>query len=62
MRTRDLQRLTRFQNAKTIKQRKTAKEELLEYRDNCGIPDPTPYEAVKNCIRKERRVATLNKA
>ncbi len=61
MRTRDLQRLIRSKNAKTIKQNYSAKEELLEYRDNCGIPDPTPYEAVKNCIREECQ-AILRKA
>lgn len=62
MKTRDLQRLTRFKNAKTSKKSTTAKEELLEYRDNCGIPDPTPYEAIKNCIRKERRVTAFRQA
>ena len=31
-------------------------EEKLDLIDYCGIKDPTPYEAVKNIIRKERAV------
>ena len=31
------------------------KEELLERRDVCGIPDPTPYEAVRKIITQQRR-------
>jgi hypothetical protein len=30
-------------------------EEMLEYRDCCGVPDPTPYEAIRNCVRREQR-------
>lgn len=30
------------------------KEEKLDRRDICGIPDPTPYEAVKNIIREQK--------
>ena len=30
-------------------------EEMLEYRDCCGVPDPTPYEAIRNCGRREQR-------
>ena len=30
------------------------REEKLDLIDFCGIKDPTPYEAVKNIIRKER--------
>ena len=29
-------------------------EEQIDLIDFCGIKDPTPYEAVKNIIRKER--------
>ena len=32
-----------------------SKEELLERRDICGIPDPTPYEAVRNITIQERK-------
>ena len=30
------------------------KEEMISRRRECGIKDPTPYEAVKNMIRTER--------
>ena len=30
------------------------REEKLDLIDYCGIKDPTPYEAIKNIIRKER--------
>ena len=29
-------------------------EEKLDLIDYCGIKDPTPYEAVRNIIRRER--------
>lgn len=34
--------------------RTPTQEEKLDLVDYCGIKDPTPYEAVKNIIRKER--------
>ena len=34
--------------------RTPTQEEKLDLIDYCGIKDPTPYEAVKNIIRKER--------
>ena len=34
--------------------REGIREEKLDLIDYCGIKDPTPYEAVKNIIRKER--------
>ena len=36
--------------------RTPTQEEKLDLIDYCGIKDPTPYEAVKNIIRKERAV------
>ena len=36
--------------------RQANKEEKLDLIDYCGIKDPTPYEAVRNIIRKERAV------
>ena len=30
-------------------------EELLDRVDFCGIRQPTPYQAVKNIVRKQRR-------
>ena len=32
-------------------------EEPIDKRNFYGIQDPTPYEAVKNIIRKERKAA-----
>ena len=29
-------------------------EEELDFRDQCGIKDPTPFYAVKRIVRKER--------
>ena len=34
--------------------RTPTQEEKLDLIDYCGIKDPTPYEAVKNIIRRER--------
>ena len=34
--------------------RTSTQEEKLDLIDYCGIKDPTPYEAVKNIIRRER--------
>ncbi len=34
--------------------RMIGKEEKLDLIDYCGAKDPTPFEAVKNMIRKER--------
>ena len=34
-------------------------EEKLDLVDYCGVKDPTPYEAVKNMIRKERAAGML---
>ncbi len=31
---------------------KVSKEEKLDLVDYCGIKDPTPYEAVRNMIRR----------
>lgn len=45
MRNRKVQRKVR---------RMVGKEEKLDLVDYCGIKDPTPYEAVKNIIRRER--------
>ena len=36
---------------------KVSLEEKLDLHDYCGIKDPTPYEAVKNMIRKGESVA-----
>ena len=36
---------------------KVSREEKLDLVDYCGIKDPTPYEAVKNMIRRGESVA-----
>lgn len=36
---------------------KVSKEEKLDLYDYCGIKDPTPYEAVKNMIRRGESVS-----
>ncbi len=36
---------------------KVSKEEKLDLRDYCGMKDPTPYEAVKNMIRRGESAA-----
>lgn len=38
------------------------KEEKIGLVDNCGIKDPTPYEAVKNMIRQERAELARSRA
>ncbi len=58
MKTRDRQR----QALKRKILEEKIREELLEYRDCCGIPDPTPYEAVKNCIRRDVEALALQQA
>ena len=44
--------------------RTPTQEEKLDLIDFCGIKDPTPFEAVKNIIRKERAatVSQMRKA
>ena len=49
MKSRDRQR--KMRRAKSLFER--LKEELPDPRDCCGIPDPTPYEAIRNCILRE---------
>ena len=46
------QRENRRLNYREIKS--GVREEKIDLIDFCGIKDPTPYEAVKNIIRKER--------
>lgn len=31
------------------------KEEMLSFKDMCGVNDPTPYEAVREIIQKFRK-------
>lgn len=40
--------------AKIKENRHLKREQLLDTRDYCGLKDPTPYQAVKNIVRKER--------
>lgn len=41
--------------------RTVGKEEKLDLHDYCGIKDPTPYEAVKNMIRKDKEMRRIAK-
>ena len=45
----------RMRDRKKQRELRKAKEEKLEKRDFCGILDPTPYDAVRNIIRQERK-------
>lgn len=38
--------------AKVTKTSASSAEEKLDLHDYCGIKDPTPYEAVRNMIRR----------
>lgn len=38
-----------------------SKEEALDLINNCGIKDPTPYEAVKNMIRRGESAADYHR-
>ena len=40
---------------------KARQEELLDRVDYCGIRQPTPYQAVKNIVRNQRRDETRTK-
>lgn len=42
--------------------RKYGKEVKIDRVDSFGINDPTPYEAVKNLIRQEKKAAESRKA
>ena len=42
--------------------RKYGKEVKIDRVDSFGISDPTPYEAVKNLIRQEKKAAENRKA
>lgn len=43
--------------AKVVKPAQVSLEEKLDLYDYCGIKDPTPYEAVKNMIRRGESAA-----
>ncbi len=38
------------------------KEDKIELRDFCGMKDPTPFEAVRNMIRRGESAADFRKA
>ena len=48
--------------SKIKENRRRKREEKLDLTDFCGIKDPTPYEAVKNIIRRERTTAKARAA
>lgn len=50
MRNRKVQR-----ELKRMGVRKMTNEEKIAIRNNCGIRDPTPYEAVMHMVREQER-------
>ena len=44
-----------MKNRKRQRLNRKRKEERLNRKDICGVNDPTPYEAVKNIIDKEKQ-------
>ena len=48
-------------DAEQAAKEKARREELLDRVDFCGIRQPTPYEAVKNIVRDQRRPETRAK-
>lgn len=52
----------RNRNVQREMRRTVGREEKLDLHDYCGIKDPTPYEAVKNMIRKDKEMRRLAKA
>ncbi len=40
---------------------KVSKEEKLDLRDYCGMKDPTPFEAMRNMIRRGESAADYRK-
>ena len=62
MKNRDKQRAHRKNGvSKEARLMVEAKEEQIDLADYCGIKDPTPYEAVKNIIRKESGMASAGR-
>ena len=52
----------RQRQERRIKAGRETREEKLDLYDYCGIKDPTPYQAVKNMIRKQESVARAGPA
>ena len=58
-----MQRKVKLKMKNRIKQRynRKLKEELLSLKDECGVKDPTPYEAVKEIIYQFNKAPTKNR-
>lgn len=56
MKTRATQRINRVIRDRKQHIRKEAREEFIKLRDECGIKNPTPFEAVGNMVRAEREM------
>lgn len=44
-----------MKNRENQQHNRRIKEEMLEYKDACGLDDPTPYEAVKEIIKEFKK-------
>ena len=51
MKTRNRQRVNRILQCRKQHRRKEKKEQLIKIRNECGIKDPKPFEAVVNMVR-----------
>ena len=51
MKTRSRQRVNRILQCREQHRREEKKEQLIKIRNECGIKDPTPFEAVVNMVR-----------
>ena len=49
--TRERQRANALIQRRTQHLKKKGREELIKIRNECGIKDPTPFEAVVNMVR-----------
>lgn len=51
---REKQRRNKRENKLSLSVEPLRREEKLDLRDGCGVKDPTPFEAVKNIVRRQK--------
>ena len=59
MKTRATQRVNRVIRDRKQHRKKEAREEFIKLRDECGIKDPTPFEAVGIMVRIQREMRAV---